>query len=231
MYTNSSHTVQFPSVTSALFTTTQWCNVAESTECSTILALIFTALFHLAWSSWWSEPLSKFALCLHLLSSQNSYTLRFYLRLSLSLRVNIFRILNTGELSCCFLSTWTDSCLPPVGGGQYLQITLTLMTILTFIILFSSSYPQASWNLLVGRLKWVVEWEANDGTSTNSETWTKWKFSLRDTSVRVWDCRTRRGFWISVEDMAEIHVLIELLRWTERLSIGKGVFSVIQALQ
>ena len=50
--------------TSALYNTTQWCNLAESTEYLTILALIFTALFLLARSSWWSGFLSKFALCL-----------------------------------------------------------------------------------------------------------------------------------------------------------------------
>jgi len=71
-------------------------------------------------------------------------------------------------------------------------------------------------------------WEVNDGTSINSETWTKCKFSLRDASV--WDCRTGRGFWITVEDTAETHVLVEFLRWTERLSRGKRAISVIQAV-
>jgi len=38
-------------------------------------------------------------------------------------------------------------------------MTLTLMTIVTVILLFSSSYPQAGCNLLVGRFSSVVECE------------------------------------------------------------------------
>jgi hypothetical protein len=40
-------------------------------------------------------------------------------------------------------------------------MTLTLMTNVTFILLFSSSYPQAGCNLRVERYISVVMWEVN----------------------------------------------------------------------